>query len=394
MFCEDCGAKLKSNSKFCENCGKEIKSIKAEKKIVSSEKNNKTKKIVIISIIAFIIVVTLIVTSNLCSAQNIAEVYFKAKNSNDYATMYKHLEIEKTEFTTKELYIKALKNDNEPVIISDYNVSELKTSEEEKIITITYTLNGHNDYVSYKLKKQPNNKLLLFGNWKIDASNDDIIKKDFKIKVIKGSNVSLEGINVDQKYIDKELSNDNYDVYKIPAIFKGKYNIKITLPFGFSIEDNISTYSDYTQLQYLNLESIPEETKNKLLNMAKKDIQKLYESANKQKEYSEITNELDFVDPSSFSYYYDGLKSIFSNKNIETISFVDNGISSIYFDSGKITMYISFKINYLVKEEIIDDEGISKDEYKEKTVSDEIYFDFAYDNTFKILAIGSLCYEF
>lgn len=394
MFCEDCGAKLKSNSKFCENCGKEIKSIKAEKKIVSSEKNNKTKKIVIISIIAFIIVVTLIVTSNLCSAQNIAEVYFKAKNSNDYATMYKHLEIEKTEFTTKELYIKALKNDNEPVIISDYNVSELKTSEEEKIITITYTLNGHNDYVSYKLKKQPNNKLLLFGNWKIDASNDDIIKKDFKIKVIKGSNVSLEGINVDQKYIDNELSNDNYDVYKIPAIFKGKYNIKITLPFGFSIEDNISTYSDYTQLQYLNLESIPEETKNKLSNMAKKDIQKLYESANKQKEYSEITNELDFVDPSSFSYYYDGLKSIFSNKNIETISFVDNGISSIYFDSGKITMYISFKINYLVKEEIIDDEGISKDEYKEKTVSDEIYFDFAYDNTFKILAIGSLCYEF
>ena len=133
-------------------------------------------------------------------------------------------------------------------------------------VTISYTIEGktNDETEQITLTKQKNNKFLFFENWKVSDNSLKTVD-DFELSVWKNSKVTLEGIELDKKYIDKEESTSSTDVYQLPAMLPLTYEMKIELPFGFSLEDelNVNTYSN-SQTIHFDEDNIPSKEKEKM----------------------------------------------------------------------------------------------------------------------------------
>lgn len=408
MFCAECGTKNEPGAQFCENCGHKLEenvvmsgATKAPKtgksfstKIKEMSKKNKIiSAIVTVVIVAFIIVY--FVLSSITNPKNIAEKFFNATMSYDVDAMYSFLDIESSEFTTKEMFKKIKEDDIDGDIpkVLNYTVGKPVTSVDglSTTVTITYVLDGRSssDTADIKLIKNKNKKWLFFDDWKINVSGADIVK-GYQIKVMKDSKVTVEGIEVNKKYIDKKESNDSFDVYTMPAMFGTSYDIVIDLPIGIELEDDIYVSKGSSYTYRLSLSSLSKDVQDKLSIAVKTNLQTLYDGVKDHKSFDDIRATFDYKDADLTTLkdvYEDLIGDIGDDITLTKIEFKDVTLSSVNIDENG-NLYVSFKVTY--------DYSLSYqsgDETKTHDSNDYDYMDLTFDyvdDEFKLVDASSL----
>lgn len=399
MFCGECGTKNKKGAQFCENCGKKMKVEKTTtKETVVKEKQPMSKKtkttIAIISAVAVVIIGLCIFLGTLTSPKNIAEKLFKATTTYDFDTVYGFLDVEKSDFTTKEMFknimSKEVEGEDKPEVIN-YTVSNpvLSADQMTATVTITYLLKDSSDSNTFdvKLVKAKDKKWLFFDNWKVVMNGMDIAK-NYEIQVAKSSKVTVEGIEIGEQYLDKDLSTEQMDVYKMPAMFEANYNVKIELPMGITKEDKMRVRDESYYKYRLSVSDLTEADKSKLTSISKTNLETLYNGVKDQKSFDDIKSSFNYegADLSKLKNDYETLvKNI--GTSLTSIDFTEVTLSDISIKSdGNIELYLKAKYNYTISYQ-------SGDETKthDSNDYDYLYLTYSYINgEYKLVDTSSL----
>lgn len=407
MFCGECGYKNKLDAKFCEECGKPLKA-EEKSEIKTTPKKQKERKpmskqskiIMIISIIVIILLsIGFIIGKNLTDPKKVATAYFNAATSYDADKLYSYLDIKNSEFTSKKVFkkiVERMKKENNPKKITNYKVTKTEKSNSglSMYVTISYTIEGktNDETEQITLTKQKNNKFLFFENWKVSDNSLKTVD-DFELSVLKNSKVTLEGIELDKKYIDKEESTSSTDVYQLPAMLPLTYEMKIELPFGFSLEDelNVNTYSN-SQTIHFDEDNIPSKEKEKMTEQAKKDLEIIYKGIIENKNFDDIKNNFEGknIELDDLKDEYEDLKdsmSSYTTTSLKNIEFKDMELRNLELDDdGYLTMYLYTKYDYTIAYE---EDGETKQ--KTKSSSDGIYVSYSYtDDLYHLVDMSSL----
>ncbi len=382
MFCENCGTKAKEGANFCEECGTPLKKRKPNKvtkqikKVIKKPKKEipKKTKIIIGIVLALVILATisLLIVSNSVKPQTVVAEYFDALKDTDVDKIYSYLDVQDKDFTSKEAFENLLTANSDQIVNYSITNTTISTDGLEAKVTVKYiTEEDDSDSVTINLIKESDNKLLFFSNWKIEP--DFEIVNDYQIKVIKDSEVELAGIALTEDYLDAEESDDEFDVYVIPELFKTEYPVKVTYPMGITIESTLNTDSFInSKTLSFSLNDISEEDQTKIEKAVIENIQYIYDSALANKDYDSIKEK--FYSNDDLEEAYDNFKTRLENRSddLDSITFTDVKINRIYLDDDGY-LNVSFKINY---------------EYKTDSTSqeDSVYssISFVYDDEYKV----------
>lgn len=414
MFCGECGTKNEKNAQFCENCGSKLvveKSVAQKTNSASSQKKPtnesfsmklkqmpKKKKILLGVVVAIILIliVSYTIISNKLSPRAIAKDYFLAVTNVDTDKLYQYMDIEKSEFTNKDIFVKLATRDmdeDDKVKVANYKIGNVEKSNDglTATVSISYVLEGEDDpdTVKVTMVKQKSKKYLFFDDWRI-SNNMAVMstKKDYQIKVLKDTKLTIEGIEVNKKYIDKDLSNETYDVYKMPAMFTEKYEMKLALPLGFEVEDtvNVSSYSNYTFK--FSEKNLPENLKKQMMETTKSGLQTLYNGAKDQKSFDEIKQVFanENVDLSDLQETYTSLSNSLSNSGLNAIEFTEVTLSDLDLTEDGYRASVKTKYKYTISYTSL---GETKTHDSSSSDTMYIYYTFV-DNEFKIIDASSL----
>lgn len=394
MFCPECGKKNKENALFCEDCGYKLaqektSKVKKEKPEVKKELPKKNKILIgIIGVIIVGLVVSYVLISKSLDPKNIAEKYFNAVVSNDADELYDILTIEKSEFTTKSMLKKALKEQKKLDVVN-YTVNKMEKSTDglTATVNISYTIKNIKKTKEQEiyLTKQKKKKWLLFDNWQV-VLNDKTTTDNYSVKVLKGSVITIEGTKLDKKYLDKNKSTDTYDVYDMPSMFTLKYSVSVKLPIGIEIEDYMNVYDFGIYTSSLSLNKLSEKFKKDLTNTIKTNLQTIYDSAKDNKTFDDVKSNFEYKDAdlSDIKSDYESLVSSLSttSNKLTTISFKEITLNSLKInEDGYLYVSVKAKYDYTVS-------YLSGEETKTNSDNDYdyIYMMFDYkDKAFKLI---------
>ncbi len=365
MFCENCGVKAKENANFCEECGKPLK----KRKLPKFDKTKATKIIVVV--IAIIIFIWLILTvCNKFTPSSVALNYFKAVSNNDANLLYDYLNVDDKDFTSKKIFKQIMKNEDKKNI-TNYTVTSSNVSKDglTATVTIRYIVDGvKSNYEKVNLVKDKKNKFLVFNNWKV-VSNTELVK-NYQIKVMKGSKVTLAGKVLSKKYLDS--TDGNVDTYVIPKMFTYSYPVEIEYPMGISVSKEIkpSTYYKKTTLSF-SLNDITTKDKEKLEKSTLSSLNYIYDNALNNKDFNSI-------------------KSKFSSNNNDVESTYNTFKDSLIKRNSDLKK-IEFKTITLNKLSMTND-GYLKVTFKATYKTDSthsVYSSITYDKEYKIVDFNS-----
>ena len=362
MYCEECGKKNEEKGLFCEHCGKKM----SQEEAVAKEKKTMSKKAKLIvtgsCILVAILITFSVVYSSINSPKNLAKEFFEATTSYDAERMYKYLNMsKKSEFTSKEIFAKiteeTLKNTTKKKV-KNYTIESSEKSDDGLTtkVKINYILEGSekSQTETITFTKDKKNKLLFFDNWSVSGANIDVVE-DFILKAPKGSKITIEGVKLDSKYLDKEESNKKEDVYNMPAMFKSTYKSKVKLPSGLDIEPKI-TINSYTKTYTVKItsDSIDDKLKDKMRKVVEKDINKIYESIIADKSFDDIKSDFNYknADLKALNTSYDRLKSNIDNNstNLTKFKVTEAKITRVYIDSKeKFEVTVALNYDYTVE---------------------------------------------
>lgn len=344
MFCGECGTKNNKGDLFCSNCGAKLE-VEKPKKVL----NKKNKLLIIIAVVLIVILFgSYKIVSGLTSPKNIAKKYISAVVNNDSDKLYKYLGIDgdKT-FVTKNSFKKIIesnKNDIDNYSITDVEYGEGKLTAK---VRFSYTIKSSNGekHDTVSLTKQKGKKYLFFDNWKISNSlSSNFILKDFIINAPKGAKLVFNDVDVSDKYLDKNKSSKDEDVYVLPQVFKTKSVIKVTLDNGIEFEKEVIPYNSYTVK--FDEDSLSDDEKEKLIGDSKKIISSLYDAAIAEKEYESIKSNYEKADKKLEAKYSDFLSEIESATNkLTKIAITSASVYDLSLtDEGNIE--VELKVNY------------------------------------------------
>ena len=399
MFCEECGTKNELGATFCESCGHKMPVSEPKKEKGPKRKLSKSTIIIlsVIGVLAACIITFFIVGSSMTNPKNIAHKYFKAMADADLDEMYGYLHTSDSDFVSKELFKSKNSEDAEKVEIVKSKVNDMSIINKEKgeaVIIIDCQIKEDDEVSDVKqLKvnlKKSGKKLLFFDNWVVE--DETFIINDVKVKVIKDSKVKIDGIELTEKYLSKDDSTDSMDVYVIPEIMRGKYDVVITLPFGFDTKDT-TTFSydeDYYTFNSYDSIDLPDETITKIEKDLKSNIQTLYTNAIDEKLWNSFKSEFEFKDGnlSDLESDYSSLSRSISrlSKKLDSITFSDVTIKSVYFSDGELK--VNAKATYTYK--LSYTEGEETKTYESKDSEDDLVFYLVYnDKNFKLVDMYS-----
>lgn len=382
MFCGECGKKNEKGAKFCEECGAKLQNdVKGEIKDFGS----KNKKLIIL-ICALVVVIFGIYNFLIgkYGPEAVAKDYFLAVMNADADSIYDYLDIKEGKFTSKKIFKKVFNVQKEDLV--NYSVSSFEKSSDGLTATahINYTLKGKSSSEStdINLVHDKKNKFLIFENWKISDRFMETVN-DFEINVPKDSIVTIEGVKLDKKY--KTDGTKETDLYKIPEMFKGKYDVIVTLKNGLTLEDdvNVTSYGS-ASLNNLKLSSSDEKKLEKKLPDV---IGKLYQDAIDKKSFEDVKKDYEYDGSdlskleSSYSYF---MKAI-SAGGLKTFKVKKVNINNVKYDDGIIKVTADVDFDYTSSYKILD-----KEKESSGNNSDIMYFDFDYSKDFKLVNISSM----
>ena len=385
MFCGECGTKNKKGDAFCKECGAKLEVVEVSKSKTKKVTNNppkkpmaKSTKIIIggVALVVIACVALFVVLANITNPKNVAKEYISAVINKDGNKLYSYLNIDgDSTFVSKKVFDNYVKEELKETSITNYKITnvEYSTGKLQATVKFTYTTKNSSSESTgtVKLIKDKSKKYLLFDNWKINDSIDTVVVKDYTLKVTKGSKLTYGGINVDKRYLDSSKSSTEYDVYVLPQVFGYETIVKAVLPSGLDIEEKVtpSSYSS-THTVSFDEDSMTDEAKNKIIEVAKKDINTIYASAIANKSFADIKSNFNVsgTDLTKLEQSYNEFVSDLGNEsNILTSFTITNAsIYDIDLDSNGY-LDVEFKVNY--------DYAIKFNDYSnvEKTHSDSDY---------------------
>ena len=382
MFCGECGKKNEKGSKFCEECGSKLQNdVNGEIKNFGS-KNKKLIILICALVVAIFGIYKFLIGKY--GPEAIAKDYFLAVMNADADSIYDYLDIKEGEFTSKKIFKKVFNVQKEELV--NYSVSSFEKSSDGLTATthINYTLKGKSssDTAVVNLVHDKKNKFLIFENWKISDKFMETVN-DFEITVPKDSTVNVEGVKLDKKY--KTKSSKNNDSYKIPEMFKGKYNVIVTLKNGLTLEDdvNVTGYRS-ANLNNLKLSSVDEKKLEKKL---PEIIEKLYQDAIDKKSFEDIKKdyEYDGSDLSKLENSYSYFMKAISAGGLKRFKVKKAKINSVNYNDGIVKVTADVDFDYTASYKILD-----KEKESSGNNSDIMYFDFDYSKDFKLVNISSM----
>ena len=385
MFCGECGTKNKKGDAFCKECGAKLEVVEVKKTKTKNVVNNTPKKSmtkstkIIIGVIALVVVAFValfVVLGNITNPKNVAKEYIQAVINKDGNRLYSYLNISgDSTFVSKKVFSDYVKEELEDTSITNYKITDVEysTGKLQATVKFTYTTKNSSSESNGKvsLTKDKSKKYVFFDNWKISDSINTTVVKDYTLKVTKGSKLTFGGINVDKKYLNSSKSSNEYDVYVLPQVFAYETVVKAVLPSGLEIEEKV-TPSSYNSNHTVSFDedSMTDAAKNKIIEVAKKDITTIYTSAIAKKSFADIKsnfnvsgNDLTKLEQS----YNEFVSDLGSESNILTsFTVTDATVYDIDLDSNGY-IDVEFKVNY--------DYTIKYNDYSnnEKTHSDSDY---------------------
>ena len=385
MFCGECGTKNKKGDAFCKECGAKLEVVEVKKTKTKNVVNNTPKKPmtkstkIIIGVIALVVVAFValfVVLGNITNPKNVAKEYIQAVINKDGNRLYSYLNISgDSTFVSKKVFSDYVKEELEDTSITNYKITDVEysTGKLQATVNFTYTTKNSSSESNGKvsLTKDKSKKYVFFDNWKISDSINTTVVKDYTLKVTKGSKLTFGGINVDKKYLNSSKSSNEYDVYVLPQVFAYETVVKAVLPSGLEIEEKV-TPSSYNSNHTVSFDedSMTDAAKNKIIEVAKKDITTIYTSAIAKKSFADIKsnfnvsgNDLTKLEQS----YNEFVSDLGSESNILTsFTVTDATVYDIDLDSNGY-IDVEFKVNY--------DYTIKYNDYSnnEKTHSDSDY---------------------
>lgn len=396
MFCGECGTKNEQSSLFCENCGSKLKT-EVVVKNESSEKKKISKKTIAILAVVVVLFGSYFFLNDLFSPKTIAKNYFNALVNLDTDKVYNYLEVETNEFVTKKKFQEFMKEKmaaDSKIKLENYTVNDavISTDKLNATVKINFLLKNEKDTsnVEISLVKAKKKKLFIFDNWKVVEKSMSV--SDFKFNVPKGSTLAINGKEVKSKYLDKNISNDNLDIYVISNLLPTEYNVKIKIPMGIEVEDkvDISSYKrEYTAS--INEDNLTDEIKNKIKTSTTEDLQTLYDSAKDKKTWEEVKSNFEYKKGKldDLKTAYENLVSALttSTRILTNITFTDVEINSINFnDNGGLLVSVKANYNFSVSYT-----SGSETKTNESTDSDSMYLTYEYvDSDFKLVNATSL----
>lgn len=380
MYCNECGTKNKKGALFCEECGKNLK---RKKEMVKAKKETSKKNKYMIGTM-IIIVISLIVgfysLSYMLSPKKVAERYMDAIVNGDTSKLYSYLEIEgdKT-FVTKEIYQKLLEKNK----IVNYHVTDVEYGNNKLTASVAFVYTEEDSSVEKSMRisliKQKKKWLLFFDDWKISTSEtNDKIVADFKIVVPKNAKVAYAGVEVKEKYLDKNKSTETTDVYILENVFRTSTTIMVELENGYQIEDEVTPniYRN-TYTANISLSDIIKEEQEKVATLIKNDLSVLYEGAIQDKTFEALDNlNIEKENSATIEKKYNLLKEKLkqSYNTLTSIEFTNITLSSVKLDENGYLEF-RFKSNYQYSVQYLD----SSSQEQVKTLKSYTYMNLSYN---------------
>lgn len=394
MYCKQCGTKNKKEALFCEECGKNLE----EKKKVFQERKKISKKTkFIIEIIAIIVIClgfSFTFLSYMLSPKKVAERYMKALVNGDINQLYSYLETEgdKT-FISKEIYQEILKENK----IINYHITDVEYGNNKLTASasIVYTEKDSKDEKTMRISliKQKKKWLLFFDDWRISSSEtNDKIVEDFKIIVPRNAKITYAGIEVKDKYLDKNSSTDTTDIYILKQVFRASTKIVVELENGYQIEDEITpSFYKRSYTVSISLNDITKEEQEEIKTSIKNDLTILYEGAIQGKSFDDLEHlSIEKGNTETIEKKYNALKEKLkqSYNMLTAIEFTDITLSSVKLEENG-NLEFRFKANYQYDIKYLD----SASQEQAKSREDYTYMNLSYymkDKTYYIVDANNL----
>jgi len=314
MFCQECGTKNDDSSMFCAECGSKLNHpnevvsgsaitnqptgmevpltqpvyIQPQAVPAPPRKPMSTKKKVIIGVVGLLLILIVggyNVVKSQFSPEKVTEKFFVNAMNAKWGEVYDYLDLPKSEFITKDKFVK-MEADAVKQQYSTYSIKINKKDENALGLTanITYRLKGESDDVDFDIKliKQKKKSFFFFDSWKIDSSY--YITKDYTIHVPKDATVTFGCVQLGSSYVD---NSDEYGtVYKLPTVFNGDYDIKITQKNMEDIVDKVST----SDMEYqVNAMTLKKEVAESLVTKAQDTLNEIYKAGLSGSDFSAIS---------------------------------------------------------------------------------------------------------
>ncbi len=375
MYCGECGTKLKKNDIFCGNCGtkveqtteaKESSSNSSSKQVVPKKPMSKSKKILfaICAVVVVVLVLGYQFLDKKYGPKGVAAEYIEALIHQDANALYDYLHLEgDTTFTSREQFEEIVRDSESNSSIQNYKIGEVvygdgKLSARVKI-HFTFKDTQMETTETIDLIKTKKKKYLFFDVWELNQNFDSVLVKDYQVKVPKNSEVSINKILLDKKYFDKKDSTTEWDVYKIPQIFKSEVDIISTIA-GFEVEEKVVP-SSFGYTASLELDSLSKEDKEKLEKQLMTDMTTIYQNLIEGKTWDSISDSYNFegadleeLEETYQSLYEDVVNDEYRKlKKFEITSMKVNSLTSD--DDGEIRIGVKLSYNYTIDYKKYDD---------------------------------------
>ena len=403
MYCSECGAKLKKNAAFCGECGTKVKkeSEEIKEKQTSKAKNEKPKKTISKKqkiLIGVIVVVALVLIGGYCFLNNrfgpegVAKEYLNARINNDASRIYDSLGLTgDTTFTSKETFEKIFaESSNAFDDVLNYKLIDISYNESKLSANVKFQVaseNSDEDTVTIRVIKNSKKKFLIFDSWQVANVSDSLVVKDYQISVPKGSTVQVNDVSLDSKYLNADKSTDELDVYVLPQIFESDASIKINLPYGIEVTDemNVSSYNT-TYKANITLKDLNDETVTKLQDQIKSDINALYANLIAKKDWNAVKESYSYGDASLINLqdeYTDLYEEIVTDedKTLKKFDVSSVTLTKVTLDDGSLKVTAKYNYNYTIDYKNYNDEVKTKE--GKSSSSTTITYDYL-ENAFKI----------
>ncbi len=371
MFCGECGAKLKKGAQFCEECGAPVPEADSKKEEDEKQEtapvtpkeprkpmSKKTKiGLIVGGVVLVVLVAGYMVLSNQYSPNTVALEYVDAVIHQDANRLYSYLNLgSDTTFVSKDKFVEhAEESKGEDLDVAGCTVTNVRYGSTNTNATVTVKCalreTGEEDSINVKLVKD-GKALLLFDQWKVALDTDDYVVKDYEMKVPKGAKISIDGVDVADKYLDKKDSTESQDVYKIPVIFTMETPIKVSLANGFVIEDDVtpSSYDDYEA--ELSLDELTSDQISGLQDQIKTDVNTLYQNILAKKTWTDVKSSYQYGDVTlsdfedTYTDLYDDVVDS-SYRQLTAFDVTSVRLSSVELnDEGRIEIYCTINYKY------------------------------------------------
>ena len=420
--CPDCGAINSDEARFCEQCGRKLDTEQpvfpeknqeenpveqadgADQKVKWEEQTGQRRgtvrkgfgrlplfqKIAIAEAVCLVVVIAafFVIGHTKYNARTVAEKYFEAYASRDWAAMYELLEFPEST-PMQEAQFADMMERTQTSDITNYTVRAVKgeNSDIARNFDVEYSVPGQGaSKLQLSVVRQNSRALFFFDVWKVSAAG--MITDGYTVVVPEGAKAAVDGVELSDEY-KVEDDADGTDTYQI-SVFNGVHSIKVAVPWCEVYDGEFDTSEDSSAAIE---ELTPSESGAKALQAKMEDaLERFYTSAAAGADYSEVSDLFTESAAPEYKAVYESLKESLAHEDgdyytMNQITF-ENFRCDFSVESGLITgeMDCDYTMDYTYEYS-----GFGSSGRQSKTSEGSAYMraSFAYDgNTYKLQKVS------